>query len=76
MSRRCHAVLLATIGFLTAALTALSVRAQAINSYSAQPAPERTEVGAFLALHDRDADGVPDRFDWFCSGALIASNVT
>ncbi|HSB85969.1 MAG TPA: hypothetical protein VLD86_06670, partial [Ilumatobacteraceae bacterium] len=43
----------------------------AINSYNAAPAPERTEVGAFFALWDRTDDGVPDRFDWVCSGAMI-----
>jgi hypothetical protein len=49
--------------------------AGAINSYNASPAPQRTEVGAFLALYDRDDDGTPDRFDWFCSGTMIADDV-
>jgi hypothetical protein len=75
MSRRRYRVILSTIGALTAALTALAVPAQAINSYNAQPAPERTEVGAFLALYDRNADGTPDRFDWFCSGTMISSDI-
>jgi len=58
-----------------AALTALAVPAQAINSYNARPAPERTEVGAFLALWDNNGDGTVDRFDWVCSGTMIASDV-
>jgi len=43
----------------------------AINSYNAEPAPEYTEVGAFVALWDNTADGTADRFDWVCSGAMI-----
>lgn len=45
----------------------------AISSYSSQPAPERTEVGALLALWDDSlpVDGIPDRFDWECSGAMV-----
>lgn len=50
---------------------ALALPAAAINSYNAVPAPERTEVGAFVALWDRTGDGVPDRFDWVCSGAMV-----
>ena len=50
---------------------ALALPAAAINSYNAVPAPERTEVGAFVALWDRDEDGTYDRFDWVCSGAMI-----
>lgn len=50
---------------------ALAVPAEAINSYNATPAPERTEVGAFVALWDNTGDGVPDRFDWVCSGTMI-----
>jgi hypothetical protein len=45
--------------------------AAAINSYNAEPAPERTEVGAFVALYDRDGDGNLDRFRWVCSGAMV-----
>jgi hypothetical protein len=46
--------------------------AGAINTYNAEPAPERTEVGAFLALWDgADADATPDRFDWVCSGTMV-----
>ena len=62
---------------LTAALTggaavvAFALPAAAINSYNAVPAPERTEVGAFVALWDNTGDGVPDRYDWVCSGAMV-----
>lgn len=45
--------------------------AGAINTYNAVPAPERTEVGAFIALWDNTGDGVPDRFDWVCSGTMV-----
>ena len=50
---------------------ALALPAGAINSYNATPAPERTEVGAFVALWDNTGDGVPDRFDWVCSGTMV-----
>lgn len=49
-----------------AALVLGTSTVSAINSYNATPAPERTEVGAFLALWDNTGDGVPDRFDWVC----------
>jgi hypothetical protein len=49
----------------------LALPAEAINSYNATPAPERTEVGAFVALWDNTGDGVPDRFDWVCSGTMV-----
>ena len=58
-----------------ALILALATPAAAINSYNASPAPERTEVGAFLALYDRNGDGTPDRFDWFCSGTMISPDV-
>lgn len=54
-----------------AATVALALPAAAINSYNAEPAPERTEVGAFVALWDKTDDGVPDRFDWVCSGTMV-----
>lgn len=49
----------------------LAAPASAINSYNAEPAPERTEVGAFVAAWDRTGDGVFDRFDWVCSGTMV-----
>lgn len=63
----------ALLGTVAAAALALigTVPANAINTYNAEPAPERTEVGAFMALWDRTGDGVPDRFDWVCSGTMI-----
>jgi hypothetical protein len=62
---------------VTAAILALgsAVPAAAINSYNGAPAPERTEVGAVLALYDSDGNGTLDRFDWFCSGTMISSDV-
>lgn len=60
---------------LALAAAVFAAPAGAINTYNAQPAPERTEVGAFMALYDRDGDGVADRFDWFCSGAMISNDV-
>jgi len=53
------------------AVCAATLPAAAINSYNATAAPERTEVGAFMALWDNTGDGVPDRFDWVCSGTMI-----
>lgn len=60
-----------TVLAVGAAVCASTVPAAAINSYNAAPAPERTEVGAFLALWDNTGDGVADRFDWVCSGTMI-----
>jgi Trypsin len=54
-----------------AALLSGTTTAGAINTYNAQAAPLRTEVGAYVALWDNTGDGVPDRFDWVCSGAMI-----
>src|SRR6476646_8974533 len=71
MTRRRSALLAAVI----TALLGLAGPAAAINSYNAAPAPERTEVGALLALYDRDGDGAPDHFDWFCSGTMISADV-
>lgn len=54
------------------AVLAVAATAGAINTYHAQPAPERSEVGAYVALWDgADADAVPDRFDWVCSGTMV-----
>ncbi|MFR9781078.1 S1 family peptidase [Micromonospora sp. MS34] len=57
-----------------AAVLAGATPASAINTYNAQPAPERTEVGAMLALWDRDGDGVSETIDWYCSGTMVDRN--
>ena len=59
------------VALVAAALIGGASTAGAINTYNSQPAPERTEVGAYVALWDNDGDGIPDRFDWVCSGAMI-----
>jgi hypothetical protein len=59
----------AAAGIAAVGLTAAS--ATAINTYNAEPAPERTEVGAFMVLWDRDDDGSNERFDWYCSGTMV-----
>lgn len=62
----------------TAAVSAmtLAVPAGAISSYNSEPAPERAEVGAFVAQYDHDADPTtPDRVRWVCSGTMIADDV-
>jgi hypothetical protein len=72
MPRRFRLVTALVTGLLIAGS---ATPATAINSYNAAPAPERTEVGAFLVLYDRNGDGTPDRFDWFCSGTMISADV-
>lgn len=62
--------------FAVAATTALTIAAAApataINSYNAEPAPERTEVGALIVQWDRDLNpATPDVVDWYCSGTMI-----
>lgn len=59
------------VALAAAALIGGASTAGAINTYNSQPAPERTEVGAYVALWDNDGDGTPDRFDWVCSGAMV-----
>jgi hypothetical protein len=59
------------VASVAAALIGGTATAGAINTYNSQPAPERTEVGAYVALWDSDDDAIPDRFDWVCSGAMI-----
>jgi hypothetical protein len=71
MGRRSVAAAVTALVAGGAATVALALPAAAINSYNAVPAPERTEVGAFMALWDRDEDGTYDRFDWVCSGAMV-----
>ena len=61
---------------LAAAMAAIALAgtlpAQAINSYNATPAPERTEVGALVATWDGDDNpATPDRVDWVCSGTMV-----
>jgi hypothetical protein len=61
---------------VTTAVCALALAgispAAAINSYNAEPAPERTEVGALIATWDNDGDAAtPDRVSWVCSGTMI-----
>ncbi|WP_319462485.1 trypsin-like serine protease [Micromonospora sp. RTP1Z1] len=58
-----------------AAAMAAAAPASAINTYKAQPAPERTEVGALIVQWDRDGNpGTPDVVDWYCSGTMIDEN--
>lgn len=71
---RPRSTLVAALG-AAALLLAVAGPARGINSYNASPAPERTEVGAFLVLYDRNGDGTADRFDWFCSGTMISPDV-
>lgn len=54
-----------------ALLGAVALPATAVSTYNSEPAPERTEVGAFLVLWDRDGDGTNERFDWYCSGTMV-----
>ncbi|WP_207783716.1 trypsin-like serine protease [Micromonospora globispora] len=57
-----------------AAVMAAATPASAINTYNAQPAPERHEVGALLVQWDRDGDGISETIDWYCSGTMIDKN--
>lgn len=57
-----------------AAMLTCGSSASAISTYNSEPAPERTETGAMLVLQDTNGDGVNDRFDWHCSGAMIDRN--
>jgi Trypsin len=58
----------------SSALLASTTTSGAINTYNAQAAPERTEVGAYVALWDYPDDDQPARFDWVCSGTMIDSD--
>ena len=65
----------AVVATATVGLT-ISVPAAAINTYNSEPAPERAEVGAFVAQWDADGDpSTPDRVDWVCSGTMISEDV-
>ncbi|XVX21266.1 trypsin-like serine protease [Actinomycetota bacterium] len=62
----------ATAGIAAGLLALVSATsAAAINSYNAVPAPERTEVGAYVAFWDYPDDGRDARFDWVCSGTMV-----
>lgn len=62
----------ATASAVAALTLATTVPAGAINSYNAEPAPERTEVGALVATWDNDGDPTtPDRVRWVCSGTMV-----
>ncbi|MDZ5447855.1 trypsin-like serine protease [Micromonospora sp. 4G57] len=59
-----------------AAVMAGATPASAINTYNAEPAPERTEVGALVVQYDRDGNpATPDVVRWSCSGTMISANV-
>lgn len=63
-------------GIRAAALVAVTIAgtavpAEAINTYNAEPAPERTETGALMVLWDQNQDGVAERLSVGCSGAMI-----
>lgn len=57
-------------------MLSVATPASAINSYNAQPAPERTEVGALVVQYDRDSNpATPDVVRWSCSGTMISADV-
>ncbi|MGC5018707.1 trypsin-like serine protease [Micromonospora sp. DT47] len=63
-----------TAGALAAVLAGAGP-ASAINTYHAQPAPERTEVGALVVQWDNDLDpATPDVVDWYCTGTMVDRN--
>lgn len=65
-------IAMAAAGTLAALLLWAAPSALAINSYRAESAPERTEVGALIVRWDHDADpATPDRIDWMCTGTMI-----
>ncbi|MER7443538.1 trypsin-like serine protease [Micromonospora avicenniae] len=73
--RRTALLVTVTAAALSAAIAG-AIPASAVNSYNAQPAPERTEVGALLVQWDRDGDpATPDVVDWYCSGTMIDRDV-
>lgn len=76
MHRRLTRFAWLTASTIAAALCATATPAAAIDTYNAQPAPERTEVGALLVLWDNDGDpATPDSIDWHCSGTMISATV-
>jgi len=62
---------LLTVAVVAAALIGATSTAGAINTYNSEPAPERTETGAYVALWDYPDDDEPAKLDWVCSGAMI-----
>ena len=73
---RRRAVLASLTATAAAALLSVAAPASAINSYNAQPAPERTEVGALVVQTDRDGNpATPDVVRWSCSGTMISADV-
>ncbi|GAA4573050.1 hypothetical protein GCM10023176_37230 [Micromonospora coerulea] len=71
---RRSALFAALTGTAVAAVLAAGTPASAINTYNAQPAPERHEVGALLVQWDRDGDGTSETIGWYCSGTMIDEN--
>ena len=73
---RRSAVLASLTATAAAAMLSVAAPASAINSYNAQPAPERTEVGALVVQYDRDGNpATPDVVRWSCSGTMISANI-
>lgn len=73
---RRSAVLASLTATAAAAMLSVAGPASAINSYNAQPAPERTEVGALVVQYDRDGNpATPDVVRWSCSGTMISADV-
>lgn len=63
------------VGALAVLAVWVAPSALAINSYHAESAPERAEVGALIVQWDDDSDpATPDRVDWMCSGTMVDAN--
>jgi hypothetical protein len=60
---------LLSVALVTAWIVGGTTSAGAINTYNAEAATDRTEVGAYLALWQDEEDGL--RFDWACSGTMV-----
>jgi len=60
---------LLSVALVTAWIVGGTTSAGAINTYNAEEATDRTEVGAYLALWQDEEDGL--RFDWACSGTMV-----
>src|SRR5438045_5315477 len=59
------------LSLVAAALIGATTTAGAISTYNSQPAPDRKETGAYVALWDYPDDDEPAKFDWVCSGAMV-----